>query len=168
MDRPFIYIASLQRTGSTVLSEALTLPPHSFIFREPRMGIGRFELRGGGEDALTFMNYGIDLLGFKSRWTPSVGTSLIGRLRRKWSRYKRRSFVLEAFKNELVPQFASCLAQIGVKEIRHEGWRGYLANFPEMRVILTGRDPRDIFTSLYYRWKGVNITIQESLPPKRL
>ena len=30
--------------------------------------------------------------------------------------------------------------QIGVKEIRHEGWQHYGPLFPEMKVVLLGRD----------------------------
>ena len=133
--RPFIYIASLRRTGSTVLSEALTLFPYCFILREPRFGENRFAIKPG--DLERFANYGIDIIGMKKRWLDN----------------KRGSFI-EAFKYELVPQLSSCLIQIGVKEIRHEGWREWFHHFPEMRILLTGRDPRDIYISLYYRVKS--------------
>ena len=53
MTKPLIYIASLRRTGSTVLSEALTSLPHSFIFREPYLSGGEFRVQD--EDATTFL-----------------------------------------------------------------------------------------------------------------
>jgi hypothetical protein len=43
--RPFIYIAALMRTGSTVLSEALTQLPYAFVFREPHLGKNDFRLK---------------------------------------------------------------------------------------------------------------------------
>jgi len=134
-ERPFVYIASLRRTGSTALSEALTLLPYCFIFREPNLGRDRFSMKAG--DAEIFMKYGIDLLGFKEKWSG-----------------RQRKFLLDAFKKELIPQIGSHIAQIGVKEIRHEGWRKYLKQFPEMKVLLTARDPRDIYISLHYRVKS--------------
>ena len=61
-----------------------------------------------------------------------------------------------------MPLLSSCLKQIGVKEIRHEAWKEYWYCFPDMKVLMTGRDPRDIYLSLYYRikrgkgkWSGV-------------
>lgn len=42
--------------------------------------------------------------------------------------------------------------QVGVKEIRHMGWDKYIDLFGvNMRFILTGRDPRDIYISCYDR-----------------
>jgi len=40
MEKPFIYIAALPRSGSTVLSEFLTQLPQAFIFHEPRFASG--------------------------------------------------------------------------------------------------------------------------------
>ncbi len=64
-----------------------------------------------------------------------------------------RHHILEAFKRELVPRLSAVVEQIGVKEIHHAGWQDYPAHFPEIRVILTARDPRDIYVSLYHRVK---------------
>lgn len=138
MERPFIYIAGLRRSGSTVLSEALTALPYSFIFREPRVAENRFSVHDS--DAELFAQYGIDLLDFERRW---------------WS---KRKLIPEAFKNELLPQLLTLIGQIGVKEIRHDRWRRLFRLFPEMKILLTARDPRDIYLSLYYKVKNDNVT----------
>ena len=42
------------------------------------------------------------------------------------------------------------VGQVCVKEIRNRGWKGYLNSFKDnIRVILIGRDPRDIYISAY-------------------
>lgn len=133
--KPFIYIASLIRTGSTVLSEALTLLPYSFIFLEPNLGKDRFSIKK--RDAGMFLKHGIDLEAFKKNWSEN-----------------KQKYIIESFKRELMPHLASCVSQIGVKEIHHDGWRKYRQHFPEMKFLLTGRDPRDIYISLYYRMKS--------------
>jgi hypothetical protein len=58
---------------------------------------------------------------------------------------------VELFRRDLVEPLWRHVAQLGVKEIRHESWREYARVFPDLRVVLTGRDPRDIYISLYYR-----------------
>lgn len=133
--KPFIYIASLRRTGSTVLSEALTLFPYSFIFREPNLGKDKFYVKK--KDAEMFEKYGIDLEAFKSNWSGN-----------------KQGYAIEAFRRELIPLLASRVRQVGVKEIHHKGWRKYIQYFPKMKILLTGRDPRDIYISLHYRIKG--------------
>ena len=40
---------------------------------------------------------------------------------------------------------------VGVKEIRHEGVELVGRTFPDMRVIVTTRDPRDIYLSMYHK-----------------
>ncbi len=42
---PFIYIAGMRRTGTTLLSELLTSSPYSFIFREPHIGKNTFRVK---------------------------------------------------------------------------------------------------------------------------
>lgn len=138
MQRPFIYIAGLRRSGSTVLSEALTLLPHSFIFREPRVAENRFSVHAS--DVELFLHHGIDLVDFERRW---------------WS---KRKLIPEAFKSELIPQLLPLVGQIGVKEIRHDRWRRLLRLFPDMKILLTARDPRDIYLSLYDKVKHGNVT----------
>lgn len=138
MQRPFIYIAGLRRSGSTVLSEALTALPYSFIFREPRVAENRFSVHDS--DAELFLKYGIDLLDFERRW---------------WS---KRKLIPEAFKNELLPQLFPLIGQIGIKEIRHDRWRRLQRLFPEMKILLTARDPRDIYLSLHDKVKNDRVT----------
>ncbi|OHB35309.1 MAG: hypothetical protein A3G70_02015 [Planctomycetes bacterium RIFCSPLOWO2_12_FULL_39_13] len=133
--KPFIYIASLRRTGSTVLSEALTLLPYSFIFLEPKFGEEKFSIKK--RDAEMFLKHGIDLEAFKNNWSGN-----------------KQKYIIEAFKRELMPHLASYVSQVGVKEIHHDGWRKYIQYFPEMKILLTGRDPRDIYISLFYRVKS--------------
>ncbi|MCK4793739.1 MAG: sulfotransferase [Desulfobacteraceae bacterium] len=132
--KPFIYIAALRRTGSTVISEALTLLPYSFIFREPKLCAGRFKLKPGDNER--FGVYGIDLEVYKARWMAQ----------------KDRS-VLEGFKYELLPKVTRDGLQVGVKEIVHRRWREYFKHFPNMKIVLTARDPRDIYISVYHRAK---------------
>lgn len=124
-----------------MLSEALTSVPYCFIFREPKLARNRFTVKSS--DRQIFLEYGIDLRAFAER---SSRQSLLGDL-------LAPDHALDAFKKELVPQLLSCVAQIGVKEIHHRRWHAYLSHFPNMRIILTGRDPRDIYISTHYRVK---------------
>ena len=133
--KSFIYIASLRRTGSTVLSEALTHIPFSFIFREPKLGKKKFSIKAN--DFKIFKQLNVDLAAFKERCL----------------KLKDRNFIKE-FKKDIYQQLKNVVEQIGVKEIRHEGWQDYLHYFPDMKVILTGRDPRDIYISLHNRIKN--------------
>jgi hypothetical protein len=148
-----VYIAALRRSGSTVLAESLTRPPHAFMFLEPRLARGQFRIRD--DDAAQFQQHGIDLRAFRERHASRA--SLFARL---WHRRPYPS-LLDAFRHELVPQLARYVSQIGVKEIFHEGWSRYLEQFPQMRVVVTARDPRDIYLSLCDRtarghgsWQG--------------
>ncbi|MEK7729988.1 MAG: sulfotransferase [candidate division KSB1 bacterium] len=139
MERPFIYIAGLRRSGSTVLSEALTSLPHSFIFREPRVAENRFSVHDSDAE-LFLQKFGVDLLDFERRWWP------------------KRKLIPEAFKNELLPQLLPLVGQIGIKEIRHDRWRRLFRLFPEMKILLTARDPRDIYLSLHDKVKNDRVT----------
>lgn len=145
---PFIYIAALRRTGSTVLSEALTLLPYSFIFREPNFGKNRFSLKKS--DAELFEKFGVDLIAVKKR-----------------CRKKQCSYVDVLF-GDLMPLLSPHVRQVGVKEIRHQGWQHYLRLFPEMKVLLTARDPRDIYLSLYYRFLSGHGSWSGEYSPERV
>jgi hypothetical protein len=133
-ERPFILIASLRRTGSTVLSEALSQLPFGFVFRELRLGENRFDLKP--DDAALFSQHGVHLDRLARGW----------RLKRLW----KRSFV-DCFRDDVLPRLEAIVEQVGVKEIRLDGWRHYVRVFPEIRVLLTARDPRDIFLSIVHR-----------------
>lgn len=138
MEHPFVYIASLRRTGSTVLAEALTRLPYSFIFPEPQLCRGRFKIRE--ENAALFEEGHDDISAFQRRhgrssWLSAIKARLTG----------TNPSLVDAFKRELLPRLTDCVMQIGVKEIHHEGWRNYTASFPDTRIVLTARDPRDIY-----------------------
>jgi len=45
---------------------------------------------------------------------------------------------------------STSISQIGVKEVRNEGWKYYCRTFPDTKFLLTGRDPRDVYLSLHY------------------
>lgn len=161
MNRPFVYIASLRRTGSTVLAEALTSFPTSFIFREPELGRGRFNLRPG--DAELFEIHGVDLNAFQDQFagrtfSRAIRSRLMGRL----------PSLVGIFKSEVIDKLSGVVSQFGVKEIRHQGWESYLEHFPDRRVILTGRDPRDIYISVYHRVRQGKGTWQGPLTPRAL
>lgn len=136
MMKPFIYIAALRRTGSKVLSEALTLAPYSFIFREPGLARGIFKIKP--KDVEIFKNYGIELLDFQQKMSEIK------------SKYDNRR-AMEYFKKELLPELLRAFPQIGIKEIHHKYWKNVYKSFPDMKVIITGRDPRDMYLSTYYK-----------------
>lgn len=149
---PFIYIASLRRTGSTVVAEALTQWPYSFIFREP--GLGRNKHNFKDDDIESLREHGVDVEKFVR--------SVLWKVKLNQLLRTKRDVMVKSFATRLAPQLGMKVQQFGVKEIRHEGWRRYLRAFPGMKVVLTGRDPRDIYISLYYRlneergkrWRG--------------
>lgn len=119
MKYPFIYISSLLRTGSTLLQEMLTKIPYSFIFHEPQFGLNKFK------------NIELNEKGLKGY---NINSSLL-------IKYHNLKSLSEIFKDSDI--------QIGVKEIRNSGWKRYNEFFPEVKYILTGRDPHDIYISAY-------------------
>lgn len=143
--KPFIYIASLRRTGSKVLSEALTLHPYSFIFREPKLGSGKFKARP--VDVEIFSKYGIDPSTFQHRISGV-----------------KRELAVECFKKDVLPELLRVFPQVGIKEIRHKRWGNVYRAFPDMKVVLTGRDPRDIYLSLYHKSVERKIAIEVGGP----
>lgn len=125
-----------------MLCEALTRLPYSIVFNEPNIGARRFAVRN--QEAELLQEVGIDLHGFV----------------RRWSTFDRR-FLLFGFRRRLVPAIERRIQQVGVKEIFHNHWRRVVGAFPETRIVLTARDPRDIYLSLRGRflagnalWKG--------------
>lgn len=148
MERPFVYIAALRRSGSTILSESLTDWPRSFIFREPSMARGKLELKP--DDVERFRSVAVDLEGF----------------RRRWITWWRRGRIVRAVHDELLPLIPQ-VQQVGVKEIFHDNWERYHRVFPEMRVVVLGRDPRDIYLSLSERRaKGIGLIAHETFTPE--
>lgn len=133
--RPFVYIASLRRTGSTMIAQLLSKPPVAFIFREPRLGLGKLRVRP--EFASIFASCGVDLLTVKRRM-----------------RDLPIDQAFDAFL-EFVEQVAPKTKQLGIKEITHTGWEEVSKRFADMKVIVTVRDPRDIYLSLYERRRNL-------------
>ena len=113
--RPFVYICSVMRTGSTLCQEALTQKPKALIFSEPRFDGKVFRLNLGLEIELN--RFGIPI--FTSRSLESM-----------------------------IEYMSKYVEQVGVKEIRNWGWEKYIT-VPDIRIVLTGRDPRDIYLSAY-------------------
>lgn len=120
---PFIYISSIMRTGSTVLQEALTQYPNSYIFHEPLFSQNKFEIPNN------FLN---DL---EEKTKINISNEL------KNPSVKNLS--------KLIPKLG--IKQIGIKEIIHSNWKEYLKYFPNIKFILTGRNPKDLYLSIY-RW----------------
>lgn len=152
---PFIYISALMRTGSTMLSEALTQMPQSFIFLEPYWGLNSFSVGAPIHERLLL--HGINMRQFlRLRGTLAF---LIRRLRPLGI---GQDFMIREVKRSLFPQLRSIgMQQVGVKEIKHKGWQNYVRHFPDMKVVMLGRDPRDLYLSAYRKlqlgstaWQG--------------
>lgn len=157
---PFIYISGLPRTGSTLISEVLTELPYSFIFNEPHLGKNYFAVQD--QDLIAVRACGVDLRAFRKRRL--IKAFLLRRGR--WLGLSQDYFIRE-FKRHLVPMLSRCVRQIGVKEIKHTGWENYAHHFPEMKVIMLARDPRDIYLSYFRLWKtGVVAWKGEFTPAK--
>ena len=126
--KPFIYIAGLQRTGSTLIQELLTEKGKCFFFHEPWFGSGLFE------------NYktSVEIL---NEWGLQ-GENLLS---------MNVSLPLTFWKLSRV------IPQIGIKEIRHQGWEMYLNMFDDIRWIVLAREPRDIYVSSHYFLQRTNV-----------
>ena len=112
-----------------MLCEALTQVPHSLVFNEPNIAFRRFVVRGKETELL--LQQGIELRAFVRHWS-----------------VLRRRFLLYGFKTSLVPRVCESFSQVGIKEIFHANWRKIYTRFPNLRIVLTARDPRDIYLSL--------------------
>jgi len=132
-----------------VLSEALTMLPYSFIFLEPNLGKNKFRIREN--DLKLFLQLGINLEEFKQKYLTEEDNSII-----------------KALKNDLLPKLDTHIHQIGVKEIHNRGWQNYYKVFTDMRIILTARDPRDIYISVYHRLQQGKGSWKKELTPETL
>jgi hypothetical protein len=137
---PFVYIAGLQRSGSTLVAELLSGLPDAFIILVPKLALGRFFERNSRQ----LLDVGIDVEPFRERW---AGTSLRSATRRRLA----HGSLVGAFRRELLPDLQARIRQVGVKEIRHAGWRRYVDELPDLRAVVTVRDPRDIYLSIAER-----------------
>ncbi len=156
---PFIYIASLPRTGSTLLSEALTQLPYSFIFHEPHIGKNYFSLQAN--DTKRLHAYGYDMEAFVKYRLP-----LAFLLRRVRPFGYPQDYMVKQFKNKSLPRLYEQIKQIGVKEIKHMGWQNYVRHFPNMKTLITGRNPRDIYISMYKKYQRRTLQWRESFTPQ--
>lgn len=156
--RPFVYIASLRRTGSTVLSEALTRLPEAFVFREP--GLGRNVAGFFERDVEALAAFGVYLDRFERRHR------LGGAIRRKLG--LDRGFMIRRFAREVARPLLARLEQVGVKETQHQGWRYFKQELPSMRIVLTARDPRDVYVSLANRFRAGKGRWRGEFSPERV
>ncbi|MBD3307306.1 hypothetical protein GF339_12770 [candidate division KSB3 bacterium] len=138
MRKPFIYIASLRRTGSSLLRFLLTAPTYAIVFGEPRLH--RKKVRIGNSDMSLLVPAGVTIRGLKN----SVAEHEI-------TGFRSPTESVAYFKKHVVQEVLKVFPQVGIKEIRHRHWQDILQAFPNTRVVLTGRDPRDIYLSLYYK-----------------
>ena len=122
MEKPFVYVAALRRTGSTMLCEGLTKMPYCVVLNEPNFADKAAIIREHERNLLE--EAGIDVEAFLSRWSG-------------W----RRRFIMQGVRRDLVPKLSSVIQQFGVKEIFNDNWTRYQRAFPNMRTILTARDP---------------------------
>lgn len=149
--KPFIYICSLARTGSTVLAEALTKYPYSFIFRETLLTVEKFNIKQ--QDELYFSSLGLNM----------------EKIYREWESCLTKNSVFECFYSNLMISFLQHFQQLGIKEIYHTHWRKLFEVIPNIKVIITSRDPRDIYLSLiemrsHYKdegWRWRNLELSE-------
>lgn len=158
-NRPFIYISGLPRTGSTLLSEALTRLPDAFILNEPHLGKNYFAVQAA--DAERLAELGIDLHRFRRR---KLGKAFLLRRLRPFG--FPQDYLLRRFKAELVPDLLAQIEQIGVKEIKHQGWENYAEHFGGMKAVMLGRDPRDLYLSYYRLWKTGVVSWEGQFNPR--
>lgn len=132
---PFIYIAGLMRTGSTLIQELLTEKRKCFFFHEPWFGSGLFEHMDLAHKILSEWEYNADVIVNNGIPIPNMFLRL-----------------------------ASVCPQVGIKEIRHQGWEMYNNLFNDIRWIVLARDPRDIYVSSYHLMNRVDVW-QPRFPP---
>jgi len=147
--RPFIYIASLRRTGSRLIAHELSRWPQTIVLLEPGVARGRFSPRP--EEVERCASVGIDL---------NAHREAAGRLRTEDR--------LKLFLDDLLPRLRLHVRQAGIKEIHHERWEALVNAIPDMAVIITARDPRDIYLSLLHksRRKAKPVRLHGPMSPK--
>ena len=132
-----------------MLCEALTQLPHSLVFNEPNIASDQFVIRP--HEAALLHSIDIELDDFVRRW------SMFG-----------RKFLFRGVRTRLFPRLARDISQIGVKEIFHANWRRIEAAFPDLRIVLTARDPRDIYLSLKNRYEAGTAIWDGAFSPERV
>lgn len=127
-----VVIAGIRRTGTTLLSEALTQLPRAFVFREPGLFCGGLGLKAA--DVQRLLAHGLDLRAVAADRRP---------------RSTDGGAVARRFREQVLEPARAVLGQVGIKEIRYgPAFREVLAGLGEVRVIAIARDPRDIYLSL--------------------
>jgi hypothetical protein len=122
--QPFIYVAAMPRSGSTMLAGILSQPSISHIFSE--IGLNR-GLTHGFQQLAEFDNRFPDLL----------------------STYQGKpQMMLRTFAQEVLPKLAAVVPHLGVKECFHENWQLYPETVGEVRFVVLARDPRDVMLSI--------------------
>ena len=149
MKRPFVYIAGLIRTGSTALSEALSDPPCAIIVREPRLGTNRIVLREQDREALASLGIDADrVLALPRRLMSALrAIGKGGHPSGGAGTGPASGYAARVFRDRIVQPLAERVEQVGIKEVRHDGWEHVVAAFPDLRVVAIGRDPRDVYLS---------------------
>lgn len=129
MKKPFVLIAGVMRTGTTLLQEMFTDAPFSYILHEPWLSAGQFYNKEHLQDTLKEMDVPLSRLFSEDPMQTVYDLSI----------------------PEFFEKLNGYIAQLGVKEIRLKTVSQYLKWFPDAKVVLTGRNPKDIFLSCHYK-----------------
>src|SRR5688500_20132035 len=130
LSQPFIYVAAMPRSGSTMLAGILTQPPISHIFSE--IGLNRGLTHGFQQ-----------LAEFDVRF-PAMLSAHEGNPR----------MMLKGFGQEILPKLATAVPHGGAKEGVHETWQLYQEIRGEIRHVVLACDAREeMLSSSDYRAK---------------
>jgi hypothetical protein len=157
MSKPFIYVCSLPRTGSTIVAECLTSYPEAFIFNESLLADGHYHW-----DQLDFLPPD-----FKGK------NCILDAKRRTIEAYleiynQSRGVdinIYRIFRDNFVKCVLNEFNQFGVKDLKHSKYYNIIEYFPNCKTIITCRDPKDMFASILHMrttfkgqwaWKELN------------
>ncbi len=121
--QPFIFIAAMPRSGSTLLCGILTRKPEIIILSEPAFQRGEYRE--------------LDQYSVIPGFCPQKVKSFEG----------NPAKMLMGFKDKLLPQISKFYERAGVKECFLDNWKEYLKIFSKIKFIVLVRDPRDILLS---------------------
>jgi hypothetical protein len=128
-------IYGILRSGTTVLSDLLTVKDKSLVLYEPDILLTSYKNEkqdAEGHEAIykSLNGFGIDSSEFKC-----------------WDKRKYPTF-LQFFDKKIYPTLSK-LQSWGVKLVRFDDWEGFLAAYQPQRLILSVRDIRDVVLSAY-------------------
>jgi hypothetical protein len=131
--RPFVFIAGFPRSGSTAVAESLTEWPHAFVHSEPGLTQGKLHL------------YALERL---TEPFASAVSAAMSEAKRILQDTPPGGLLLRAYLNRVVPLLP--FDQVGIKEVAFRRFlhRSVLEERPDARVLVTVRDPRDLWLSL--------------------